>query len=214
MFYNCVKKKWALDTIGVLFQVIFIFTFLTIFFFIYVVKVEDTSFKKQMTLVVDTILTKENLQKLLDPLENLPKYITPQEEAAAISGAIDLVISKSKISNKNLSETVTKSNKKLKSKAFVLLGISLAVLIIITIILIGLGYCVPILYEIKEALWITLFIGFTELIFLLVVAKNYDSADPNKVKRTIGKAIEDWVNDGHLCPSPCPSPCPSGCVPP
>jgi len=205
MFYNCVKKKWVLDILGVLFQVIFIFSFLTIFFFIYVVKVAVTSFKKQMSLIVDDILTKENLTELLKPLDNFPK-LTPQQEAALISGAIDLTISQAKLQNKDLSATIAKSNKKLKDKSFLVLSIALAVLIVITIILLALGYCVPVLYEIKEALWITLFIGFTELIFLVVVAKNYDSADSNKVKRTIGESIEDWINEHNKCPDPCPPP--------
>ena len=190
MFYNCVKQKWVLDTLGILYQVIFMFTFLTIFFFVYVVKVENNSFKKQMVSVVDAILTKDNLNKLLKPLENIHK-IKQEDKIALIDGIIDLAIQKTKDNNKDLSKTVEQSNKNLKSKAFLVLIITIAILIVITIVLIFLGYCVPVLYEIKEALWITLFIGFTELIFLLIVAQNYDSADPNKVKRLIGSAIED-----------------------
>ena len=205
MFYNCIKKKWVLDIIGVLFQVIFIFAFLTIFFFVYVVNVEKQSFNKQMNLVVDSILTDETLNEFV----HVPKDREHRElEAAIISGNIDVTILETKQKNKDLSATVAKYNNNLKSKSFLLLSITLAVLITITIILIAMGYCVPVLYEVKEALWVTLFIGLTELIFLLIVAKNYNSADPNKVKRTIGKSIEDWIKKYQKCPDPCPAPCP------
>jgi len=39
------------------------------------------------------------------------------------------------------------------------------------------------------------FVALTELVFLQVIAKNYISADPNKVKSAIADAIKKWVAD-------------------
>ena len=51
----------------------------------------------------------------------------------------------------------------------------------------------PIVQQIKEALIVVFFVALTELLFLQIVAKNYISADPNKVKAVIASAIKEWL---------------------
>ena len=83
-----------------------------------------------------------------------------------------------------------------------MLGVTAGVLVISTIALLMAGFCIQILYEVKEALWVVLFVGITELVFLSVIAKSYISADPNAVKRSIGIAIQKWIATNKTIPSP------------
>ena len=52
----CNTNTWIIDGFDLVFQVVFVFAFLTIFFFAYVVKVEEGEFEDQMNFIVDEIL--------------------------------------------------------------------------------------------------------------------------------------------------------------
>jgi len=67
------------------------------------------------------------------------------------------------------------------------------VLVVVSVFMLVIGYCLPVQHQTLEALWVVLFVALTEFTFLQVVAKNYKSADPNKVKRVLGSAITKWI---------------------
>ena len=60
MFYKqvseCKINDWLKDVIGMSIQIAFVFAFLTIFFFLYVQKVEKMEFVSQLNLIVDTLM--------------------------------------------------------------------------------------------------------------------------------------------------------------
>ena len=66
---KCINNNWVKYIFSILFQVILIFTFLTIFFFVYVVKVEKEQFKGQINLIVDDILTKDIQDDLVNIIQ-------------------------------------------------------------------------------------------------------------------------------------------------
>jgi hypothetical protein len=51
------------------------------------------------------------------------------------------------------------------------------------------------MYQIKEAIIVVFFVALTELVFLEIVAKNYISANPNKIKAEVAQAIKEWLKD-------------------
>ena len=189
---KCKINKWAIDGFALAFQIVFVFVFLTIFFFVYVVKVERGEFEQQMNYVVDTILT-ENLEKEL--LSSADNKLSKAEMIAVLSGLIDGVEFQASESSKSGVKDVNAKNSEIRIKGFKNLAIVVGILIVASILLLVIGYCLRIRHQIIEALWVVLFVALTEFTFLQVVAKNYKSADPNKVKRTLGAAITKWIKD-------------------
>ena len=191
MSKKCTQNLLFSNGFSIIFQVIFIFAFLTIFFFAYVVTVEKGEFQTQINLIIDDIVTQDAIKGIL------PKGViglTPENE--------DIIDTKISLSSRDAVVNVNNDNAAIRRKAFIVLGVTAGVLVISTIALLMAGFCIQILYEVKEALWVVLFVGITELVFLSVIAKSYISADPNAVKRSIGIAIQKWIATNKTIPSP------------
>ena len=175
----CKSNVWIVDGFSLAFQVVFIFAFLTIFFFVYVVKVEKAQFEDQMNYVIDSILTKDIEKELLGPVQNT----IPQEQLVAlIAGIIDGVDYKAEKDAASGVKSVNIQNASVRSTAFKTLGIVVGALILVSVTMLIIGYCLPVRHQTMEALWVVLFVALTEFTFLQVVASRYKSADPNKVK--------------------------------
>jgi len=186
----CKSNVWIVDGFSLAFQVVFIFAFLTIFFFVYVVKVEKAQFEDQMNYVIDSILTKDIEKELLGPVQNT----IPQEQLVAlIAGIIDGVDYKAEKDADAGVKSVNIQNASVRSTAFKTLGIVVGVLVLISITMLIIGYCLPVRHQTIEALWVVLFVALTEFTFLQVVASRYKSADPNKVKHALGEAVTAWI---------------------
>jgi hypothetical protein len=190
MVKECMYNNTVNISFTIIFQVVSIFTFLTIFFFYYVVNIEKSEFKSQMNIIVDNILPKDTIKNIIPHgLGN----ITASQESIIISSIIDTIINKNIIDDTNEGVKVIATNNNIKKTGFISLIVVVGITLLITIGFLLFGYCIPIISEIKELLWVVLFVGLTELVFLLVIAKNYISADPNYVRRIIGKSITDWI---------------------
>lgn len=186
----CKSNVWIVDGFSLAFQVVFIFAFLTIFFFVYVVKVEKAQFEDQMNYVIDSILTKDIEKQLLGPVQNT----IPQEQLVAlIAGIIDGVDYKAEKDAESGVKSVNIQNASVRSTAFKTLGIVVGVLILVSVTMLIIGYCLPVRHQTMEALWVVLFVALTEFTFLQVVASRYKSADPNKVKHALGEAVTAWI---------------------
>ncbi len=199
MSKKCTQNLLFSTGFSIFFQVIFIFAFLTIFFFVYVVTIEKAEFQTQINLVIDNIFTQDAIKGIL------PKgaiNLTPENEDIILSGILDVMNTEISLSSRDAVVNVNNDNAATRRKAFIVLGVTAGVLVISTIALLMAGFCIPVLHEVNEALWVVLFVGITELVFLSVIAKNYISADPNSVKRSIGIAIQKWIATNKTIPSP------------
>ena len=186
----CKSNVWIVDGFSLAFQVVFIFAFLTIFFFVYVVKVEKAQFEDQMNYGIDSILTKDIEKELLGPVQNT----IPQEQLVAlIAGIIDGVDYKAEKDAESGVKSVNIQNASVRSTAFKTLGIVVGALILVSVTMLIIGYCLPVRHQTMEALWVVLFVALTEFTFLQVVASRYKSADPNKVKHALGEAVTAWI---------------------
>lgn len=193
MNLSCQYNPWLINGFTFAYQIVFNFAFLTIFFFVYVVKVEKQEFEDQMNYIVDSILTDEVKSNFFALYPNTNK----ENLVSIIGGTIDQLKFDSERKEQSSISKVNKENSKIQRKSFMILLISVIVLIISTVILLLIGYCLPVYKQSVEALWVVLFVGITELTFLQLITKKYKSADPNKVKRSLALAISNWIKNNQ-----------------
>jgi hypothetical protein len=179
------------EVFDIIFQVIFIFTFLTVFFFVYVTKIEKEETASQMNFLVDDILPPSQVDSLIPQGLNKKDAMKAQ---VLISGAIDTAEEQTRVNMKSDIKDINDTNNKTRKKAFKYLTFALSGLVIIVIAFLLVGHCkLGLLDHVRDALWVVLFVALTELTFLQVIAKNYISADPGKVKEEMSAAIDNWV---------------------
>lgn len=192
----CKKNKIISRVLPLVFQVIGIFAFLTLFFFFYVVNVERKEFQDQMKFAVDQIL-KNSGRDLIDNI--IPKSnLTRQNKLVLVDGIIDTLEEQVRASTVDVKNSIESQNKKIRNGAFKILGITLAVLALLYIIIrfVG-GWCVPLRRILRDTIVIVLVVGLTEIVFLQIIARKYISADPNRVKYQFAQTIQDWINQNH-----------------
>lgn len=188
---TCTKNVWPKDIVSLAIQVTFVYTFLTIFFFVYVQKVEKEEFVSQMNLIVDTLFN--DIKNDMPNLINTSYPVKQEDIVVLVDGIIGLFESKIAIDAQGTVKQVYEQNQNVKKSAFKSLIKFISIVVIFATIVILIGYCVPIKYQLKKALVVVIFVGLTELMFLQVVAKNYITADPNKVKRDLSTAVQRWI---------------------
>lgn len=190
-----IKNKLVSNGIAIAIQVSLIFAFLTIFFFTYVSSVEKEEFGKQMDLIVDNIMKDVN-----DDIHNIlfnQNVLSKDDIFILVNGIIDVSEEKVKISSKQDIEDIIKQNNEVKNNAIKSLGTIMGSVALVSLILLILGFCLPILKNLREALFAVFFVALTELTFLTFITKRFISADPNMVKRNLGDAIQKWIAKNH-----------------
>lgn len=179
-------------------QILFIFSFLTIFFFMYVIKIEKEEFKHQMEYIIDTfmndILNDILNNKRLNNIDNIKNIDNIDNVNIVLNGIIEITKEKIKNDSENIVKEVQEINKKIIKKAYKSVIIFTVIIILFILMFLLLGYCLNLRYDIKEAFIIMIFVGITELIFLKIIASKYISANPNAVKRDLTKSIMVWIN--------------------
>lgn len=190
-----IKNKLASKGITIAMQVSLIFAFLTIFFFTYVSSVEKEEFGKQMDLIVDNIMEDVN-----DDIHNLifnQTILSKDDIFIVVNGIIDVSEEKVNMSSKQAVEDIISQNNEVKKNAIKSLSTVMGIVVLVSIILLILGFCLPILKNLREALISVFFVALTELTFLTFITKRFISADPNRVKRNLGDAIQKWITKNH-----------------
>jgi hypothetical protein len=185
---NCKSNKFIDYSFSIVFQVVFIAIFLTLFFFYFVSGVEQEEFVSQMDIIVDKILKPEMIENLANEAPDA------QEAALVISGAIAVAEQITIQDSQADIETIQNMNEKTKSRALGYCWVFALVVLFSWFIFLSLNYCMPIVSQVREALWVTLFVGLTELLFLEVISKHYISADPNKVRLAMADGITKWTS--------------------
>lgn len=178
------KKNLLIDGLSMFIQIAFVFSFLVIFYFLYVTKIEQDDFQEQMNLIIDDLMTDIINAKIIpkDDLDSNYKII--------ISGIIDTLEEDIIVKTKDSVKSVNDSNTKLKNNMYKIVGV---ILVFIVILLILLRNYIPYYTIIKEAIIVTIFIGLVEFVFLTQISSKYISADPNKIKYLLGQNIHNWI---------------------
>lgn len=163
----CKTNEWVINGNSIFIQVIFTVTFIIVFFFIYVSKMEKEKFKSQMNLIIDNIIKDSGIKD------------------SRMKNVILNCILEQKI-NKNNQNYIVKNALKYISILFI-------IMIIISILLLLIGFCIPLINQIKKAIIIVIFTGITEIVFYYVITTNYISINPNKVTCSFYQAVQNWI---------------------
>lgn len=159
---------------NIILNVIFIATFIAIFFFTYGTFVEKSVIKEQVNYAITDLVGNAQFFLTEYQLEMLKQYI----------GTIQIP------DMSQADKQAKQHNKKLIIEASIIMGILLIVGIIISVIL-------SIVYKFSFGkllilnLVILIFIALTEFMFLTFLGKRYKSLDPNFIKVTILETIQN-----------------------
>ena len=166
------------DMAYILFGVILIATFIAIFFFTYVAKVEGEVIKNQITDIVD------------DLTESSTLVFTP-DQLQAISVMIEQRLKMPDMSKED--QEARENNDRLKQKALKYFGIGISIGIIIILVMWKI-YDLDMLEIIKYSLITLILVGITEYLFVTIVSKNYVIIDPNYVRYLIAITLRNYAN--------------------
>ena len=169
-------------------QVIFMICFLVFFYFSYVVNIEKENFKKQIELTINSLLNESIIKNTITEYKN-SKISKNDMYPIIFYGLIDTIEEKNNKQLQDSIKTINDNNNKIKNNCYILIGILLSIVFVISILL----SCFPINVIIKESVIIILFIGLTELLFIKYISSRYIIADPNKIKKELGIAIKEWL---------------------
>ena len=177
---TCKNIPWIQESTSIVMQVFMIFAFLTMFFFLYVVKVEKKQFLRQVDLVVDDIMA------------DWGRMFGPQDGPS--SAYLKNVLQNIRSSTSSQSnEKIDQQNEKVKHLAEKFLAIFGIGLLVVISILVFIRICVqPVSYFFNNLL-VLFFIATVEFLFLKLVASQYISADPNKIKTYILSTLRGFA---------------------
>lgn len=170
----------------IIIQVMLTFIFLTIFFFNYVVKIEKEEFEKQIDFMVTTII--HDIKIPDDIKTHTEKY--KEKILPVINNLIDI--------NKNeegVDINVKNTNDAIKKKANNVLFLSIGIIGFSTLVFFIIGFCINIPHHIFKSLIVVVFIALVEFLFLTFFTSNYISSDPNKVRKHVGEAINNYIKN-------------------
>jgi hypothetical protein len=191
------KNKYVHRFFVLLLQITLIFTFLTLFFFFYVTDIEKIEFQKQLEIIVDSISNDVDLKDII------PKSVTTnQNSLIMIDGVLDVIVNKVEINAKNENSKIKINNNNVFHTALTYVSIVIGFTLITLAIIFLLGHCIPITHFIKEALFAVLAVAIVEYLFLNLIAKHYISAEPNDVRKTLGKSIQTYIDNRNSDPLP------------
>ena len=179
------KDHLANNIFNILVQVIFIFIFLTIFFFTYVGQNEKESFKNQINLIIDDIANNVDISNIVSEKYKEPIFIV-------VNGSLDLAKKSYKKKSERIDNKIKIRNKKLIGDSLIWIFMAITFLIIISIIFYHTNLCIPFHMHLKDGLLGVFFIAITELLFLKMITDKYWSVDPIKIRQHIGDSIEKW----------------------
>ena len=178
--------------LSIFIQVVFVFSFLVLFYFLYVIDVERKDFEDQINLLVDNLFSdvKDQVNEII---KVNPEKISKDDFELLVYGIIDTLEEKINIDSKDTIKQINASNDTLKNSVYkILIGI-----MVLCVVLIIFFQCYPVSTILKESVITVFFIAMVELVFLTFISGKYISADPNKVKMLLGTSIKEWIQQNN-----------------
>lgn len=173
---------------SVFIQVIFVFSFLVLFYFLYVIGVEKKDFQEQIDLLVDSLML-DIKNQVNNIISVKPEEISKDDLKLLVYGIIDTLEEKITMDTKDMIQNVNNNNSAIKNNMFkILIGI-----MVFCVILLIIFQCYPVYTILKESIITVFFIALVELVFLTFISGKYISADPNKIKNLLGTSIQAWI---------------------
>lgn len=184
---DCNSNVWLDYSFAIAFQVVLIGIFLTLFFFYFVSGVEVQEFNSQIDIIIDKILSPSVIRELTEGIQN------KQQAALIIAGSLAVADQETIQNSKSEVAQVNCMNTAVRNRALSYCWMAVAAIACFIFIAYAVGYCVPWIEQIQEALWVVLFVAFTELVFLELITRNFVSANPNMVRSALADGIQKWT---------------------
>lgn len=187
----CIPYKSIDFIFTILIQVAIAFIFLTLFFFLYVSKIEQRELQHQVYIIIDSFIG--DLQQYTNIISPL---VSPEEKEQLKQKIIDTINQQQQDSineSKNIDSKVNQQNLFVRSKSFNLLLGGVSVLAFSILVLFIIGLCLPIREDLFKGLTILLVVAIVEYSFLTFVAEKYIIADTNFIKRSIADVVLNYV---------------------
>ena len=172
--------KWSIFFSNIFIHVAVMSLFLTVFFFTVASGQEKSIVENQVNFIMD-----EFVGNTLGPLSDSDKEPIKRKLNAKMDAA--------KEDLKSADKDVEHQNNKTVKKAFTFVGIVVAIVAVMTIIM-GFYFKWDHTYRkflVSSAIAGLIFVGITETLFLLLIAKGYYSVDPNRIKKHIVDTLLD-----------------------
>jgi hypothetical protein len=164
-------------------QVLFVVTFLSLFFFLYVVKIEKDIFQHQIDFVVDN---------LYDEFQTTIDIAVPRQLQKQMKEEILDYLNTVKTSSETYDD-IRKQNEDVidRTKRLVFIFVTVFVACMIAVFL--LKFCIDLKLHIVENMIALGAVALTEFLFLNLVTKRYIAANPNHVKLYFAQRIHDYA---------------------
>ena len=155
-------------------HVFILFTFLTVFFIVYISKIEKDAFESQIKNTIDS-----NVKTYIGNLD-----ATTKSRVKIIINSPIIEILEERF--KRPDPSITEHNWWVEHLSIgIIIVIGLIILTGISTLYFGVGQCAPVLEILKENIIIFIFVGFIEYIFFINVALKYIPAPPSLLVKTI-----------------------------
>jgi hypothetical protein len=175
---------WLDEAVKIMMQVFFVVTFLSLFFFLYVVRVEKEIFISQINFVVDDVV--DTFQR------DLATAVPVKDAREQIELAIGREIQTFQPEQGNYPNIMAANRDVMdQTKRIVfLLGV---VLFSVMVAVVVYGFCTHFSYQVFENLLTLGFLGLTEFLFLNLVTRDYIAVNPNHVRYFILNSIQVYA---------------------
>lgn len=176
-------SPWLDEIIKIFMQIFFVVTFLSLFFFLYVTKVEQEIFQDQINLIVDSIYG--------DIISTIGIVVPPEGQKIIKQGFYDY-INTIKIEPQQYDD-ITNQNKSVLDQTKQLVLVLGLTLFFIVIALIALRFCTDLSHHFLENIIVLTAIALTEFLFLNLVSRDYISSNPKKIELYFFQAVQQYA---------------------
>lgn len=166
-------------------QVVLVGIFLSLFFFLYVVKVEQQVFVQQIDRVTDDLLN--------SLMQDVDTWVGPEQKAQWVVSLRAMVQNMNTTTSPSSYQSIRATNDEVLTKnrnaiLYAVLGVLLIVLLLIFF-----QFCLELSKHMFENLIVLGGIALTEFLFLNLVTRSYQAADPNQVRHAFLQTLSDQM---------------------
>ncbi len=186
-----IVAPWLNHSAQVFIQICMMGTFLTLFFFLYVTKVEGQIFKDQVGEVIST---------LYNTVDSQMQVFVPLSAQKKIKQSLNDHL-KSTVIQEDKNESIKRNNKQLEGQSANMVGVLIVGAVGFVLSLVLLGFCTNMKRMILENIVIVGCLALTEFIFLNFVTRKFKTADPNHIMYFILDSIEQFASEKSSSPT-------------
>jgi ABC-type transport system involved in cytochrome bd biosynthesis fused ATPase/permease subunit len=184
--------RWqAGHLVGGTIQVYLVFVFLSIFFFLYVIKKEKEIFVSQIQFVVDSFV--KNAVEFINVAYPDDKSSLKDLVNKALEG-FDIEV------DEEANAKITEANNRIRNQTALILLVIGVVLAVVFVVMWKAGACFSFGHQLVMSLIMLAFIAMTEFAFLNLVAKNHIAAEVNKIKISVLDQIQKYAESKITSP--------------